>query len=83
MRKTVRSAARSEHAALGALLKDRRESSGLTQRDVANSLGRTQAFVWKVEQGLQFVDIATLIDYAEAVGATASELISEIEAKKG
>lgn len=47
----------------------------MTQRDLAGRLGRTHAFVWKVESGMQHVDVATLIDLAEALGGDAAELV--------
>lgn len=64
---------------LGALLRERREALGLSQRDICAKLDRTQAFVWKVEQGIQHVDIATLMDWAGFMGGTASDLIGIIE----
>lgn len=65
---------------LGALLRERREALGLSQRDICAKLDRTQAFVWKVEQGIQHVDIATLLDWAEIIGERASCLLSRVEA---
>ncbi len=65
---------------LGALLRERRESLGLSQRDISAKLERTQAFVWKVEQGIQHVDIATLMDWAGFMGGSASDLVSHVEA---
>lgn len=82
MRRTVRSAAREEHAILGGLLRELRESQGLSQRDLAKKLDRTQAFVWKVEQGLQHLDIPTLIDMCSTLGTTASSLLAQIESKQ-
>ncbi|MGV3615285.1 MAG: helix-turn-helix domain-containing protein [Fimbriimonas sp.] len=79
MRRTVRTAARQEHVVLGSLLREKREAAGLSQRDVARELDRTQAFVWKVEQGVQHMDLATLIDYAKLLGVAASELVREVE----
>ena len=82
MRRTVRTAARQEHAILGNLLREKREAAGLSQRDVARKLDRTQAFVWKVEQGVQHVDVATLIDFAALVGTTAADLVRAVESEK-
>jgi len=66
---------------LGALLRERRESLGLSQRDVAKELDRTQAYVWKVEQGIQHIDLPTLIDFAGLLGIRASELVKHVEAQ--
>ncbi|MCA0360167.1 MAG: helix-turn-helix domain-containing protein [Armatimonadetes bacterium] len=83
MRRTVRSAAREEHAILGGLLRELRESQGLSQRELARKLDRTQAFVWKVEQGIQHLDIPTLIDLANVLGSSASSLICRVETAVG
>lgn len=79
VRKTVRTAARPEHAILGGLLRERREALGFSQREVAAKLDRTQAYVWKVEQGIQHVDLATLMDWAGVLDTRASELLAGVE----
>jgi len=65
---------------LGGLLRELRESQGLSQRELAKKLDRTQAFVWKVEQGIQHLDIPTLIDLATVLGTSASNLLGTLEA---
>lgn len=82
MRRTVRTDARQEHALLGALIRERREGLSLSQRDVAARLGRTQAYVWKVEQGIQHIDLATLMDLAEILETKASELVGLVESAR-
>ena len=79
MRRTVRTAARPEHVILGTILRERRESLQLSQRDVAKILDRTQAYVWKVEQGIQHIDLPTLMDFADLLGVRASELVRQVE----
>lgn len=79
MRRTIRTDARPEHAAIGALLRQRREGLSLSQREVASRLGRTQAYIWKVEQGIQAIDLATLIDVAQILETTATELVELVE----
>jgi hypothetical protein len=81
VRRTVRTAARPEHAILGALLRELRESLQLSQRDVAKILDRTQAYIWKVEQGMQHIDLPTLIDFANLLGVRASELVRKVETR--
>lgn len=66
---------------MGGLLRELRESQGLSQRELAKKLDRTQAFVWKVEQGIQHLDIPTLIDLSKTLGTSAALLISRIEEK--
>ncbi|MBL8048942.1 MAG: helix-turn-helix transcriptional regulator [Chthonomonas sp.] len=61
-------------------LRELRESRGLSQRELARKLDRTQAFVWKVEQGIQHLDIPTLIDMTRVLGTTASGLLQGVEA---
>lgn len=65
---------------MGGLLRELRESQGLSQRELAKKLDRTQAFVWKVEQGIQHLDIPTLIDLATVLGTSASNLLGTLEA---
>jgi len=65
---------------LGGLLRELRESQGLSQPELAKKLDRTQAFVWKVEQGIQHLDIPTLIDLATVLGTSASNLLGTLEA---
>jgi transcriptional regulator with XRE-family HTH domain len=45
-------------------LRQAREESGMTQRDVAKALGRLQSFVEKCEQGGRRVDAAELFEFA-------------------
>ncbi|MCW5940268.1 MAG: helix-turn-helix transcriptional regulator [Fimbriimonadaceae bacterium] len=65
---------------MGELLRELRESQGLSQRELAKRMDRTQAFVWKVEQGIQHLDIPTLIDLATVLGTSASSLLGTLEA---
>lgn len=51
----------------------------MSQRDIAAKLERTQAFVWKVEQGIQHLDIATLIDWAALLKEGASQIVGEVQ----
>ncbi len=67
---------------MGGLLRELRESQGMSQRDLAKKLNRTQAFVWKVEQGIQHLDIPTLIDLAITLETTAWGLLQQVESSK-
>lgn len=64
---------------MGQLLRELREERGLSQRQLAVKLERTQAFVWKIEQGVQHVDIPTLIDLAKIYDTSASALVKLVE----
>ena len=79
MRRTVRSTGRPEHEILGQLLRERREAAGLTQRQLAAELGRTHAFVWKIESGTQHVDLPTLFDLAKLTNAEPEEIVREVK----
>lgn len=50
----------------------------MTQRELASRLGRTHAYVWKVESGMQHVDVATLFDIADALGGDAVDLVRRV-----
>ncbi|MEY9531134.1 transcriptional regulator with XRE-family HTH domain [Sinorhizobium fredii] len=71
---------------LVALLKNKRESAGLTQTDVANALGEHQSFVARIESGQRRVDVVEYLTIAEVIGFDAAEalkqLIAEAEDKK-
>lgn len=48
-------------------LRAAREESGLTQREVADRLDRSQSFVAKCEQGHNRVDVAQLVEFCRAL----------------
>lgn len=79
MRTTFRTKDRPEIAELGRVLKQLRTDAGISNRAMAAKLGRGVAFVWKVESGLQAIDIATLIDFASALDTDASAIVSQVE----
>lgn len=49
-------------------LRQARQESGLTQRQVAKDMGRLQSFVEKCEQGSRRVDAAELFEFAKVYG---------------
>ncbi len=49
-------------------LRAAREEAGLTQRDVAKRMGRSQSFVAKCERGHNRVDVAQLVEFCRAIG---------------
>lgn len=81
MRRTVRSNDRPEHEILGKILREARDEAGLTQREVAAKLDRSQAYIWKVETGVQHIDIPTLFDLAVILGKEPNDLISQISSR--
>ncbi len=56
-------------------LRQTREEVGLTQRDVATRLGRSQSFVAKCEQGHNRVDVAQLVEFCRALEVTLPEFV--------
>lgn len=66
------------YARLRELLVDVRRKSGLTQVDVAASLRRPQRLVSKVESGERRLDVVELIQYANAIGEDAPEIVREV-----
>lgn len=53
--------------ALGAEIRAQRERAGMTQRQLAEKLGRSQGSVSLLEAGARAADIATLKSIADAV----------------
>jgi transcriptional regulator with XRE-family HTH domain len=52
-----------QHEELRRLLIERRQRAGLTQREVAERLGRTQRFMSRVENGSHRVTVVELIEF--------------------
>jgi transcriptional regulator with XRE-family HTH domain len=50
-----------------AQLRDARQSSGLTQGEIARRLGRPQSFVSKCESGERRVDVAEFLAFCDAI----------------
>lgn len=59
-----------EYSLVLAQLRDARERKGLTQIQVAESLGQTQSFVSKVERGERRIDIVELRAFCRAIGVS-------------
>ena len=56
-----------------------RETSGLTQVEVASQLGRPQSFVAKYEGGQRRLDLIETLQVCEVLGIDPTKLISELE----
>ena len=69
---------RDQNKAVGAALADARRRVGLTQNVVATRLGRPQSFVAKVEGGERRVDVPEFIALSEALGLSATALLSTV-----
>lgn len=64
---------------LGRELKRLREKAGLSLRGMGKLIGKHHSYVTRVESGQQFIDFATLLDFARFCGGRASDIVRQIE----
>ena len=76
--KQLRSA---KHRALISVMVATREAAGLTQRQLAAKLKRSNSFVWKLEAGERQINVLEFIEIARVLGVKASTLVAEIEGR--
>jgi len=62
-----------------AQLRAARERTGLTQRDVASNLGKSQSFVAKVELGHNRLDVAQIVAYCRALSIPLLDFMKDYE----
>jgi len=74
--KQLRSA---KHRALITAIVAARDAAGLTQRQLAAKLKRSDSFVWKLEAGERQLNVLEFIEIAKVLGVKASTLMTEIE----
>jgi transcriptional regulator with XRE-family HTH domain len=74
--KQLRSA---KHRALISAIKAAREAAGLTQRQLAAKLKRSNSFVWKLEAGERQLNVLEFMEIARTLGVKPSALMAEIE----
>jgi hypothetical protein len=74
--KQLRSA---KHRALISVIKAKRGAAGLTQRQLAAKLKRSNSFVWKLEAGERQINVLEFMEIARTLGVKASRLLAEIE----
>ena len=74
--KQLRSA---KHRALIAAIVAARNAAGLTQRQLAAKLKRSNSFVWKIEAGERQINVLEFIEIARVLGVKAAALLVEIE----
>jgi transcriptional regulator with XRE-family HTH domain len=56
-----------------------REECGLTQMQLAESLGITQSFVSKIERGERVVDVIQLREICHCLGTTLTKFVIKLE----
>jgi transcriptional regulator with XRE-family HTH domain len=69
----------SKHRALISAVVSARMSAGLTQRQLAAKLKRSNSFVWKLEAGERQVNVLEFMEIARVLNVKASMLMAEIE----
>jgi cyanate lyase len=67
-----------EQTKLRELLVAARKKAGLTQQEVADTLGRPQSFVAKYEGGERRLDVVEFLHVAEALGSDPARMVRAI-----
>ena len=67
------------HRALIAAIVAARQAAGLTQRQLAAQLKRSNSFVWKIEAGERQVNVLEFMEIARILGLRPSALMKEVE----
>lgn len=75
-----KSIATDEHRVFRNVLRQFRRSAGLTQTQLAESIGETQSFVSKVERGELRLDLVQLRTICRAIGKELEHFVREFEA---
>ena len=63
------------HRALITEIVEARKAAGLTQRQLAAKLRRSNSFVWKIEAGERRVDVLEFVELARCLGVSPPELL--------
>ena len=79
MRGLIRSTKTREYDLFLSVLLESRKESGVSQRELARRIGRTQTYVSKIERGDQRMDIVELLAYCAGIGKQASHLVLRLE----
>lgn len=66
------------HRALIAAIVEARRATGLTQREFAAKLKRSNNFVWRIEAGERQVNVLDFIEIAKAAGLEPAELMNRV-----
>jgi transcriptional regulator with XRE-family HTH domain len=80
MRKSVHS---KEYKVLTGLLAAARKRADLTQQEVADSLGRHQSFMAKVESGERRIDIVEFLQICGILRADSMEILRQVRSSMG
>ena len=55
-----------------------RQQAGMTQRDLAEKIGRDQNFIWRIENGERRLDVVEFFRVCKALGADALKIHKEL-----
>lgn len=66
------------HRALIAAIVEARKATGLSQREFAAKLKRSNNFVWRIEAGERQVNVLDFIEIARAAGLEPAKLIERV-----
>jgi transcriptional regulator with XRE-family HTH domain len=55
-----------------------REAAGLTQRDLAERIGRPQSFIAKIETKERNLSLSEFVELVDAIGAAPADLLNSI-----
>ena len=72
-----------EYAVILRMLKEARESAGITQVQLANKLKLSQSFVTKMERGDRRIDVVQLRTICRIYGITLVEFVRQMEKELG
>lgn len=72
---------RPEYEVFLEILKRKRQSTGLTQVDCSNAIGRPQSFMSDVERGTRRLDIVQTHDLCKILGCSLLDIVREFEEK--
>ena len=68
-----------EYAVVLRMIREARETSGITQEQLAKRLKQSQSFVSKIERGDRRIDIVQLRTLCKIYGRTLSEFVQRLE----
>jgi len=66
------------HRALIATIIQARKAAGLTQRQLATRLNRSNSFVWKIEAGERRVEVLEFIEIARCLGEDPVQMFARV-----
>lgn len=71
------------HRALIAAIVEARKATGLSQREFAARLKRSNNFVWRIEAGERQLNVLDFIEIAKAAGLAPTELMNRVMRHSG